>query len=198
MLSSPPTGRRIAPKRCINGPKWGRSGDGVTDEIRSCCFVCCAAAAATANATAVGDGDPFALTFSSNGSGDITSCSPSFSCSFTGTDNGTAVTNIGGHGGTGYDFKLPQNVNLGDVGIFNSHNVLIGILDFIDATDMDFITGGNLSNYTLDVDVTSRTRTGPSNMTAANLAITIPVRLYRLHRFLLHSPCSLAGLAWLA
>ena len=108
-------------------------------------LVACAllAATATANATAVGDGDPFSLTFSSDGSGDITACT----CGTHGTDNGTAFSNLGGHGGNGYDFSLPLPVGTGDVGIFNSLHVLVGVLDFIDSGDLDFITSGNLSNY---------------------------------------------------
>lgn len=102
----------------------------------------------------IGGGDPFEITFSPNGTATINACSGT--CAFTGADNGTPVTNVGGLGGNGYDFALPQPVVSGCcIDVFNSSNVLEGVLDFVDETDLDYIVSGSLSSYTDAVSMTA-------------------------------------------
>jgi hypothetical protein len=99
-----------------------------------------------AMADTVGAGDPFEITFSANGTGTINACTGS--CSFgAGPDNGIAVTNVGGGGGNGYDFKLPSSVTTGIVDVYNSSDVLVAALDFINPTNLDYIVSGNLKDY---------------------------------------------------
>jgi hypothetical protein len=114
----------------------------------------CAAGPAMADTVGAGANDPFEITFDANGNGTLNACSGT--CSFfPGPDNGTAVTNVGGLGGNGYDFKLPQAVGTGIVDIFNSSNVLVAALDFIDSTDLVYVVSGTLSNYASGFSVTA-------------------------------------------
>ncbi len=116
------------------------------------CLICSAVCAlvlgtvpALASPSDLGAGDPFEITFNANGAATIDACT---SACTTGPITGTAVTNVGGLGGNGFQFALPEPIAFGCcVAVYDSNNVLSGILDFVDANDFDFLTSGTLSNY---------------------------------------------------
>jgi hypothetical protein len=124
------------------------------------CLICSAVCAlvlgtvpALASPSDLGNGDPFEITFNANGTATINACT---SACTTGPITGTAVTNVGGEGGNGFEFALPESVVSGCcVAVLNSSNVLSGILDFVDSTDLAFLTSGTLSNYAELVTVTA-------------------------------------------
>jgi hypothetical protein len=106
------------------------------------------AAPAMADSIGSAPADPFfEITFNATGSATINACTSS--CGAPYSEAGTAVTNVGGLGGNGYDYALPEVVTAGCcIYVDNSSGVLVGVLDFIDVTDMDYLVSGTLSNYT--------------------------------------------------
>jgi hypothetical protein len=119
------------------------------------CALLLGMAPAVAGPSAGGGGDPFELTFNATGGGTLNACTGT--CSFgPGPDNGTAVSNVGGLGGNGFDYKLPQSVVTGCcVSVDNSSGALKGLLDFTDATDLVYIVSGNLVAYPDVITVTA-------------------------------------------
>lgn len=94
-----------------------------------------------------GDGDPFELTFGPTGIATLDACTGP--CTFgLGPDNGVAVSNVGGLGGNGFSFALPEDVGTGIAEVLNSSLVEVAVLDFISPTVLDYIVSGAISNYT--------------------------------------------------
>jgi hypothetical protein len=131
--------------------------------LAGACVVVCAAAPAVADTLGPGDpgvpSDAFQISFDAGGNGNVAACisQPGAPCTYTGATTGTAVTNVGGLGGNGFDFTLPQAVGGGIVDVL-SGGVEVAALDFgplgQTGTDLFYISSG-ASAYTSTLKVTA-------------------------------------------